>query len=64
MSRCSSLNIRTVTPLILVELFKILHVLKERLVPQATLKPKAMESLQDPEVPVRSKVFAVRAISQ
>ena len=45
-------------------MFDILHVEKERLVPQATLKPKAMESLQDPEVPVRSKVFAVRAISQ
>ena len=64
MSRCSSLNIKTVTPLILVELFNILHVLKVRLEPQATLKPKAMESLQDPEVPVRSKLLAVRAISQ
>ena len=46
------------------ELCNVLHVLKERLEPQATLKPKAMESLQDPVVPVRSKVFAVRAISQ
>lgn len=32
------------------------HVLKERLEPQATLEPKVMESLQDPEEPVRSKV--------